>query len=199
MGIAQSALKALMSTGRKAGRIAGSAGAATKGGYDLSRALGSGRGRAAIDAMMSGGAQAGSKFAGLGPRGKAAVGGGGAGAALAAMAMMSGGDDEAMAEMAERSGLPIGGMGMEGLRQAQLGKFRQVLESALMSADDPDDVMRAVEEKVYNPLAARSNELPEDYPADDLYGFSEKLARVLYADAPDDQKMSALYSLAKEQ
>ena len=191
---------------KKAAGIAKESGVVGKARFDLGRGRGpytNGMGesipRAALEALKSGGRTAADQFSSLGASGKkqvAGLGAGmGAGGALAAMGLMSGGDDEEMAEMAMRSGLPIGGDSMESMRLAMLPRIQAQLEKEVTSGRDPSRILAKIERDVYEPLARRSNEMGEG-EADDLYNLTEAMSRVLYAEASDEDKLAALYELS---
>lgn len=190
---------------KEAAGIAKEAGGFAKARYQMGRGLGRYQvgmdesvPRAALEALKGGGRVAADKFGELGASEKKQVLGTlglGAGGALAAMGLMSGGDDEEMAEIAMRSGLPVGGDSMASMRLAMMPSIQKKISSEVLSGRDPSRILSRIERDIYEPLARQTNEMGEG-EADDLYNLTEGMARVLYADAPEQDKLAALYKLA---
>lgn len=200
-GAAGVAKKAGKQVAKDIGKVEGRAVQAGMGAHGLSKAMGSGKTKAALDALAAGTLEGGRAFSKLGPVGKLGVGAAGAAGTagslgmLSAMGMMAGGDDEEMAEIAERSGLPLGGNSMASMRMAMMPAIQKKLSSEVLSGRDPSRILSRIERDIYEPLARQSNEMGEG-EADDLYSLTEGMARVLYADAPEQDKLAALYELA---
>lgn len=195
MGVASKVAGVAKSVGKKAANVGKRAAVAGKGMYDAKRAGGAGAVRSALEAAKFGAKEGAGAVGRLGPRGQAGLAGMGVGGALAALGMMSGGDEAEMAEMAERSGLPLGGNSMASMRMAMLPSIQKKISSEVLSGRDPSRILSRIERDIYEPLARQTNEMGEG-EADDLYNLTEGMARVLYADAPEQDKLAALYELA---
>lgn len=202
MAAADKVLKALKAvageakaTGKLAKDVVSRTGRVAKNSYAGTRAAGKGIAESVVDAAGRTARDFGRNVGAMSRGDQARLGGLGAGGALAAMGMMSGGDDEMMAEIAERSGLPVGGDSMAQMRMAMLPTIQKKISSEVLSGRDPSRILSRIERDIYNPLARQTNELGEG-EADDLYNLTEGIGRVLYADAPEQDKLAALYELA---
>lgn len=159
----------------------------------------------ALFGLKSGGQNAARMIGGLGMKGKAEMGAVAGIPLLAALGLMSGGDDDEMQAMAEASGIPMGGGEedpVQSMRAAMIPKVKRRIMNEIESGKRPEKVLERIQNNVYGQLADANSQIAQEtegqYQADDLYKFSSALEQVLASQDTPTKKLAQLYALSGE-
>lgn len=213
MGAMEEIVKVAKAAGRGAKRGAKNISRITKGstkvGKDLYEAIrvpggGSDNLGKAIGAAVGGGANQAVRMVGkTGIKGAAEMGAVAGIPLLAALSLMSGGDEGDMADMAEASGIPMGGGDedpVQSMRAAMIPKVKRRIMNEIESGKRPEKVLERIQNNVYSQLADANSQIAQEtegqYKADDLYKFSSALEQVLASQDTPTKKLAQLYALS---